>query len=920
VFRRKLKLLLLVSPWLAIGCALLDDNAPKKIAPGGLIATPASYYSTAKARYLGGKYKENLDRMVERIVRNPKTSTLQFANNISSVGGIGFFTHSAAKIADERYLEVVLATPETFETKGELSEKVHRLFSQYGFELLGIISGDSDIYQDKELSGYGLNLAWRNILSEPAGNRVTMARAIIYFPKDRVRNFLRHDLNQNELLGNAVIYSVEEDGPLTLISYQPREMRPDFRPAIREDDLASVPTASKATSTQSAPAPGKEPNQKVESKIEVAKKDSAAAKEVSSTVVKPNLSEAKVESKQVEAAQKNSALAKPKGNLGDELEKPKRMPGDAAEQVAISKRTETTEPVAPANKTKAETMMAPELALPLAQEVTPPAKVAKPEPQKVIPQVSPKPASAPMAETARKKVEEAQEPSASPAQKAVVEVKKNEAEVKRIVEGPKPPPAVTASKSVIEAKRPEMMSDDKSPETSVGKSPTEEPISAPQKEEKKSREPPTPVAKFEPLGAPPAARESAPATGKVSQTKGREPIKTEAPAVKSAEAPRPVEAKGAISAPPIAKADVKPQEIKAETSGPKLVPNEEKPNVTPQVAKFEPLVAPLAPVRESAPSTGKVSETKGREPIKTEAPAVKSTERPRPVEAKAAIPTTPIAKAEVKSQEMKAQTSAPKSVPKEEMPNVTPQEHAPVRVANENKTADPKAPEKVAPAPIVTPPIQSPSEKMKAVSTTEMTKVETPVPAPRSIENVPAQAKSPQANVSGVVASPAPSAKPTTDPPRPREASKPDLGPSVAKAPVTETKPLPPVVTAPPREISAEKPNAEQIALLKKPADIVPEKRPMARPEPKALEGFIIQLGFNDKEKARRWAEAMERRGYAVSITEAGAEAALRVRLGNFALREEAERQLRSFKQEGLSGIIINLPQGFRPEARSSIP
>jgi len=64
---------------LAIGCVLLDDSAPKKPATTGLIATPPSYYSTAKARYLGGKYKENLDRMVERIVRNPKTSTLQFA-------------------------------------------------------------------------------------------------------------------------------------------------------------------------------------------------------------------------------------------------------------------------------------------------------------------------------------------------------------------------------------------------------------------------------------------------------------------------------------------------------------------------------------------------------------------------------------------------------------------------------------------------------------------------------------------------------------------------------------------------------------------------------------------------------------------------------------------------------------------------
>lgn len=913
MFRRKLKALLLVSPLLVLGCALSDGNAPKKTAPSGLIATPPSYYSTAKARYLGGKYKENLDRIVERIVRNPKTSTLQFANNISSVGGIGFFTHSAAKTADERYLEVVLATPETFETKGDLSDKVHRLFSQYGVELLGIISGDSDIYQDKELSGYGLNLAWRNILSEPTGNRVTMARAIIYFPKDRVRDFVRQGLNQNELLGSAVIYSVEENGPLTLVSYQPREMRPDFRPAIREDDLVSETIVSKAPS-QLAPTPRKQPEQKIEPKIEVAKKDPPAKDVASSTVIKPSLPEAKAESKQVAAGQENSPPAKPKGNV-NEVEKPKPVPRAAAEQVAISKRAENIAPAAPANEPKPETVLTPELALPQVKDVIPPTREAKPELQTMIPQVAPKPAPVPMAETARGKIEEVRkEPSASSGQKGVVEVKKDEAEVKRIVEGLKPPRTVTAPKAVIEAKRPEMMSDDRSLETRVEKSPNEKPINALQKEEKKSREAPRPVAKFEPLVTPPA-RESAPATGKVSETERREPIKTEASAVKSTEAPRPVEAKVAIPATPIAKTEVKPQEIKAETSAPKLVPKEEKPNVMPQVAKVEPLVAPA---RESAPLSEKVSESKAREPIKTEAPAVKSTEARRPVEAKAAFPATPIAKAEVKPQEVKALTSAPKLVPKEEMPKVTPQERAPVQTANENKTANLKAPEKVAPAaPIAKAPIQSLSEEMKPVSTTEVAKIETPVSAPRIIENVPAQAKSPQANIP---ASAAPSAKSTGDPTRPREAPKADLGPSVAKAPVIEAKPLPPVVTAPPREISAEKASPEQIALLRKPAEIVPEKRPLPRPEPKALEGFIIQLGFNDKEKARQCAEAMERRGFAVSITEAGAEGALRVRLGNFALRDEAERQLRSFKQEGLSGIIINLPQGFRPEARSSIP
>src|SRR5215468_8815518 len=132
------------------GCATVEEN-PKKNAHLGLITTPPTYYTTHRARYLGEKYKNNLDRLVERIVRNPKTANLQFANNIASVGGIGFFTHSATKTADERYLEVVLATPETFETKGDYSEKVQRLFSSYGFDLLRILTADGELYQDGEL-------------------------------------------------------------------------------------------------------------------------------------------------------------------------------------------------------------------------------------------------------------------------------------------------------------------------------------------------------------------------------------------------------------------------------------------------------------------------------------------------------------------------------------------------------------------------------------------------------------------------------------------------------------------------------------------------------------------------------------------------------------------------------------------------
>jgi cell division septation protein DedD len=138
---------------------------------------------------------------------------------------------------------------------------------------------------------------------------------------------------------------------------------------------------------------------------------------------------------------------------------------------------------------------------------------------------------------------------------------------------------------------------------------------------------------------------------------------------------------------------------------------------------------------------------------------------------------------------------------------------------------------------------------------------------------------------------------------------------------IADTKPAGPNVTPMARYNSDAKPAGEQMALLKNnPSKIVPEKIPSVRQAPRALEGFIIQLAFNDKAKAQRWADSMERRGYAVSVTEAEAQGALRVRLGNFALRDDAERQLRTLKLEGLNGIIINLPQAFRPETRASAP
>lgn len=226
------------------GCSAVDQKAQKN--PHlGLITTPPTYYTTQKGRYLGEKYKENLDRIVERIVRNPKTANLQFANNIASFGGIGFFTHSATSSVDERFLEVIMGAPETFDTKLDYSAKVDRLFSLYGAELLSILASDRAIDQEQQVNGYGLNLSWRNVVPEATGPRIALERTVLYLAKSRVRNFLKGDLTQNKLLEEGIIFAAVEDSAMKLVSYRQQELRPDSRAPIQEETLAAVRSDSK---------------------------------------------------------------------------------------------------------------------------------------------------------------------------------------------------------------------------------------------------------------------------------------------------------------------------------------------------------------------------------------------------------------------------------------------------------------------------------------------------------------------------------------------------------------------------------------------------------------------------------------------------------------------------------------------------
>jgi hypothetical protein len=734
-FWRKFTLTLIPMVWLASSCALLDNSSQKKTPSSGFIATPASYYSTQKARYLGTRYKENLERLAAAIVKDPKTAPLQFANNISSVGGIGFFTHSATKAPDERYLEVVLASPETFETKEGYSEKVAQLFARYGSELLSILGSDKEIYQDKELSGYGLNLAWRTVVAEGAGNRVSMARAVVYFSKERVLNFLHQEVNANDLLANAVIFAVEDDGPLQLVSYQPHQSNSDYRPAIREDNLATAPVGSKPTQAAASSKPVTEMKPKLEPSAEIAKRAPAAINEASTNARTERLTPAKSEAvaKAMAAGPKDQ---KPLPRSPESVVKPARtaLPGrddDSSERLANAPRNESVEPPLAVNPSAAPA-------------IARPGEEAKSD-NKTTPMIPPVIASK------------------TPTSEVLLNDKGDEVQPAKS--------AITAAKPAVDATKNQ---------------------SVPPAVTKRSQEAPPTTAELKPKG-----------------TAFKRPDTVVEP------------------------------------------PAKVKPPISTSVS--EKAVAPAAVAKvESRKAPAKQSAAVSSEATGPSAPREKNLPAPVPaLKPHTVMPVTPASK------------------------------------QRERESAG------------------VPSPGTSAI--------------PNAASPAPQSAKLPETKKTGPSAVAQSAAKP----------SKPDLSSKTTKAPlaVSVAKNEPPSnksvaaeAPAPVQEKTIAKPMPEQLASLKKPQEATVDNKGMGRPVPKPLEGFIIQIAFNDKEKAQSWAEKMEHRGYAVSVTAAGSEGSLRVRLGNFAVRDEAERQLNNLKNDGMKGIIINLPQAFRPEARSSVP
>jgi len=804
---RKISVVLVSLSCLFFGCTMQDSGSVKKPAPSGLISTPVSYYSTAKAKYLAAKYKENLDRIIEQVVRNPKTAPLQFANNIASVGGIGFFTHSATKTADERYLEVVLATPETFETKGDYSEKVQRLFSLYGFDLLRILSGDGELYQDGELAGYGLNLAWRNVVADPAGNRVILARAIIYLPKDKVRTYLKSEIKQNELLADAVIFGEEEDRPLTLVSYRPQDTQPDVRPAIREDNLtvtADSKPSQVAPSANSKLSPGLTNQLTETAKAESAKANDSAVEPIPSIEAELTKQEPQVvlsleplkneESKSSELALvggdkspsiTSAATTDPKGRL--------QSSRSATEKITESKvstpnrpdkKTETKQPTNSRAKTSDSAMERQAAATTLKSSVLPEPTVNTliEEPQNKL------------AETVESSVV-APPTKVSSFEKAKIPVAEIPvAQVKPQMETPKP--------SELNEKAGEPVNVLPAKNTSVPSRNEMDTILIPQMVTKND-----------------SARETSARETRTISKAGAQPLTTSKnEAVTSESAASKPAAEKTASVRETAKAQI-------ETAKPKP----------------EPTTAPATAVQKSLDVTAHELVSNTATKSSTEKVSTNTAEKTA-LPAVAAKPMVERSVPDKKNTPSDAETAPSKARPLQESVSLSPR---------------PEPAQKAAPEAMVRQQKQDQAEQVEA-----------------------------------------------------RTAAKP------AEVSSAQTKTTPSAAAAP--EASQKKQAPEQLALLRKPADVIVENKP-AMHALKPLEGFVIQIAFNDKDKAQHWAEGMERRGFTVSITETGTEGALRVRLGNFVVRDDAERQLRSFKQEGMNGIIINLPQGFQP-ARSSVP
>ena len=253
--------LLLLITLLSCSATKPQNNTPPVVEAGISLTPPAhytTYYSTQKARALGESYNENLDRLLERLTQSP-IGKMQFSNAIVSLS-LGFFTHSASRPPDERYLEVILGIPDILEAETDVNITVSRLFSQYGREILSILASDTTIAEDQKVAGYGLNFSWRNMLRTPSGPRMTMQEAVIYIPKKKAERFLKQQIDDDELLGTSTLFVRQGENPSQQIRYVPPPSQPGLPSPSLSTQPADLQAQEKEKGGNATPSP-KQPEQ-----------------------------------------------------------------------------------------------------------------------------------------------------------------------------------------------------------------------------------------------------------------------------------------------------------------------------------------------------------------------------------------------------------------------------------------------------------------------------------------------------------------------------------------------------------------------------------------------------------------------------------------------------------------------------------
>jgi hypothetical protein len=176
---------------------------------------------------LGEIHSHDLERLTDKLVQS-QIGQLQFANAVVSLS-MGFFTHAGSQPPDQRYLEVMVGLPDILDDHPDANTHINQLFSQYGRELLTVLSSERAIVDDAKIAGYGLNFSWRSMAVTPSGPRMTLNETVLYLGKEQAEKFLHGQLDQDGVLRDSTLFLRKGEQPAKHVAYVPPSPQPQVQ-------------------------------------------------------------------------------------------------------------------------------------------------------------------------------------------------------------------------------------------------------------------------------------------------------------------------------------------------------------------------------------------------------------------------------------------------------------------------------------------------------------------------------------------------------------------------------------------------------------------------------------------------------------------------------------------------------------------